>query len=575
LRRQEHRFAALRVIVAALSKEKSGAAGWIAIALLVLAEYGLFRQFALREVVWAYPTKFDQAAALRRSYETFEKVRTDGLLAGIRDRLSQPAPTGVLMPIEAAVLYLVIGPSRLSALTVNFLHFALFQVVLLYTLRWWSGRWAPGWLGLGLLLSASAPFAAAGGLMDFRMDTLALCLWGVFMCAVIRSGVFAQRAWSIASGAVAGVLVVVRFLTLAYVAGVLTVLFLFLLTRHARGGVSREAGATSTPGGVVAAGLMMSAVALPALAGNMETIRNYYGPGHFFGFERQIWLREQHLSTAWDNLLYYPRSLALDQAGPLMLWMCAIAVVVAAVVARMTKDSPEDTPRSDFVTTGVFVGSCFLVPLIVLTVDAVKSGVVASILVPPLLWITLVLVIRLTGAVRGRRIPPLREKALAGLSALATLVGAWHQLDQMRRPGPLAGQRRDISEVLSLYDTIGEHSRRLGWSAPRVSMDRIAEFLNPGLVPAVVYERRGLLLGYNGALGSRIFAITEQEALALAEGSDFVVVTDDGPDLSPFPFESSMRAIRPSLRRLCDERFARLGEFHFFGREATLYARAP
>ena len=555
---------------------RRGAAGCIAIALLLLAEYGLFRQFALREVVWAYPTNFDQSAALRRSYETFEKVRTDGLFAGIRDRLSQPAPTGVLMPIEAVVLYRFLGPSRLSALTVNFLHFALFQVVLLYTLRWWSGRWAPGWLGLGLLLSASAPFAAAGGLMDFRMDTLALCLWGVFMCAVIRSGVFAQRGWSIAAGAVAGVLVLVRFLTLAYVAGVLTLLFFFLLTRRSRGGPSREAAAgTSTPGGVVAAGLMMSVVALPALAGNMESIRNYYGPGHFFGVERQIWLRAQGLSTAGDKLLYYPRSLAYDHAGPLLLWMCTAAVVVAAVLARTPKESPEDTPRSDVVTAEVFVGSCFLVPLTVLTVAAVKSPVVASILVPPLLWITLVLVIRLTGALRGRRIPPLRERALAVLSALAVLLGAWHQVDRLRRPGPLAGQRRDISELLSLYDAIGEHSRRLGWSAPRVSMDRIAEFLNPGLVPAVVYERRGLLLGYNGALGSRIFAITEQDALALAEGSDFVVVTDDGPDLSPFPFESSMRAIRPSLRRLCDARFARLGDFHFFGRQATLYARAP
>jgi hypothetical protein len=167
----------------------------------------------------------------------------------------------------------------------------------------------------------------------------------------------------------------------------------------------------------------------------------------------------------------------------------------------------------------------------------------------------------------------LRERGLAGLGAIALAAGCGHQLLELRRPGPLAGQRTDIASVLALYDAIGEHSRRRHWPAPRVSTDRLADFLHPGLVPAVVYERQGLLLAYNGGLGSRIFALTEPEALGLAAGSDFVVVTDDGPDLSIFPFERSMRAIRPALRRLCEERFARLGDYRFFGRQATLYAR--
>jgi hypothetical protein len=536
-------------------------AAWAAVFVLLAAQYGLFRQFALREVVWAYPTHFDQAAALRRSYETYERMRSDGVLAGLYDRLSQPAPTGVLMPVEAALLFRLIGPSRLSALTLGFLHLALFQLALVYTLRWWSGRWSVAALGLGLLLSASAPFAVAGGLFDFRMDPIALCLWGVFSCAVVRSGVFAHRGFSLLAGAVAGVLVLLRFITLVYAGGVLTVMLVFVVARR------------RSPANVLAAALMMCAIAFPAMAVNLASMRDYYGPGHFIGYERQVWLKEQGLSTAWAYLMYYPRSLARDHAGPLLLAMCGTAVAAAAALRWRCRPGGANEAGLGAAATAVFLGACFLVPLTALTVHAVKSGVVGSILVPPLLWLTVFAVVRLTGAFRGHPIPRLCETGLVALGALALVAGCWHQVDRMRRPGPLAGQRGDIEGLLALYDAIGAHSRRAGWTAPRVSTDRLAEFLNPGLVPSVVYERQGLLLGYNGGLGSRIYAMTEPEALGIAADSDFVVVSDDGPDASVFPFEASMRAIRPSLRRLCDERFTRLGDFRFFGRQATLYAR--
>ena len=41
-----------------------GSAAWLGIALLLVVEYGLFRQYALREVVWSYPTGADQTAYL-------------------------------------------------------------------------------------------------------------------------------------------------------------------------------------------------------------------------------------------------------------------------------------------------------------------------------------------------------------------------------------------------------------------------------------------------------------------------------------------------------------------------------
>ena len=565
--RERRLVARARVATSWLQERLPRAAPWVAIGALLLLQCGLFRQYALREVIWAYPTQFDQAAALRRSYETYEKIRSDGVVAGLGERLAQPAPTGVLMPIEGALLFLLIGPSRLSALTLNFLHFACLELVLVATLRWLSGRWSVACLGLGLLLAASAPWAVAGGLMDFRMDLIALCLFAVFISLVVRSRVFGEQGYAVAAGLAAAVLVMVRFITVVYLLGVFAVVLGFLLWRWRRGLVP-----ASQLKGAVAALVMMLGVAGPAMAANLWSARRYYGVGHFTGIERQIRLEEQNLGTAAEYLLYYPRSLVRDQAGGLFLAVAGVALAAAAATAAATRTRPGGSPRDD-APTWVFLASCFLVPLGALSFHVVKSSVVASILVPALLWLTVFAVVWLTGAFRGRALPSVMARALTAIGALALLAGGYHQLDRLRRHEPLAAQRGDVEQLLALYDAIGAQSRARGWSAPRVSTDRLIEFLYPGLVPPVVYERQGQLLRYNGGLGGRIFAVGEAEALRVAEGSDFVVITDDGPDLTVYPFERSMRDIRPRLRSLCEQRFVRLGDYRFFGRQATLYVR--
>src|SRR5262245_26454015 len=163
-----------------------------------------------------------------RSYETHERIRQRGLWGGLAYGLRMPTAKGPMMHVQAALLYLVLGPSRLSALTLNFLYFALLQCALVATARWYSGRWSVALFALGLLLAARAPFYPAGGLVDFRIDFIASCLFGTFLCAVLRSGLFASRRWSAVAGGVAALLVLFRSLTALYLAGVLGALFLAL-----------------------------------------------------------------------------------------------------------------------------------------------------------------------------------------------------------------------------------------------------------------------------------------------------------------------------------------------------------
>src|SRR6202043_1491422 len=72
---------------------------------------------------------------------------------------------------------------------------------------------------LGRLLFQINPGAWAGGLLDFRINFSAYCLYGIWVCSVIRSHLFLDRRWTIGSGLIAALLVLTRFLTISYLLG--------------------------------------------------------------------------------------------------------------------------------------------------------------------------------------------------------------------------------------------------------------------------------------------------------------------------------------------------------------------
>src|SRR5690349_9860924 len=96
------------------------------LALLLVGQYALFRHYAQREIVWAYPDHFDQAVYLGQSYTLYEEMRVHGVWPTLRQQLDAVRPTGVLFPVEGSLFLLLLGPGRLSALTMHFAHFALF-----------------------------------------------------------------------------------------------------------------------------------------------------------------------------------------------------------------------------------------------------------------------------------------------------------------------------------------------------------------------------------------------------------------------------------------------------------------
>ncbi|MBC8459028.1 MAG: hypothetical protein H8D67_13625, partial [Deltaproteobacteria bacterium] len=207
--------------------QKQSAIFWVLFACLILVQFLLFRTYAMREVVGYYPTHFDQTAYLTRSYHLYEEMLKHGVARAVID--SCHSPTGFLMPLIAAVSFLLTGASRFNALFLNFALFVILQIIMIKVLRDLSGKLSLSLLAVGLLLAVNAPFFWAGGMMDFRIDFMAFSLFGIFVSTVMKSRVFELRRWSFIAGLIASVLILFRYITAVYIVTIFCSMAIYLL----------------------------------------------------------------------------------------------------------------------------------------------------------------------------------------------------------------------------------------------------------------------------------------------------------------------------------------------------------
>jgi hypothetical protein len=542
---------------------------------LIALEYGLFRQYALREVTWAYPINHDQVQYLSQSYETFERILADGLWHGLGYGVGLSPPQGMLIHLQASLLFLLIGASRLSALTLNFVYWALFQGVLVGTLKWLTRGWSIPFLGLALLLTLGTPFFWAGGLMDFRLDFIAFCLMGIFICVVMRSGIFASMPWSLAAGGVAAYCVLFRFITLAYLVVMLGITLAFLCLRLWLS--RRDASAVRSRGqirGLLTAGVLMAVLVGPGLWLSRRSLQIYYAGAQLQ--EAQSRAQEQGISSTWDAIGFYPRSIMWEHAGPPWLILAGLTLTGTFLLARgagrgyLETSAPPaaQVPLIDLPAAYVFLGASLIGPLIVLIPNTAKSPVVGGITVPALIWLVLLAVATL--AVRARSAV---KTGLTLFAVVSLLYGVGAQFGALARRGELSRHRADVEQVLQLYDAIARYCLRVNWTRPVISTDTISDHLNAGIPEPLIYERQGWILRPRSALGG-IPAIDPDRVLSLFKSSDFVILTSSrAARPSDFPFDRSIRKLRPRLRDLCERDFVRLEEYRIYDRLVTLYVR--
>jgi len=553
--------------------------GWGLIVALVLAQWGMFRQFVLREVAWSYPPHHDQANFLQRSYEGYSQILNLGPRKGLGDeiffhRSREPrlppwkvelplrprggknpdlrgAAVGLMLPLQATLAYCLAGPGRMTALSLNFIYFAGFQIALVATLRRFSGKWSVALIGLGLLLCASTPFYFQGGIADFRTDFISFCLFGTFVCMVVRSRVFADRNWSAAAGCVGALLFTFRFVTIVYLPGVLAALAVFLGYRARRFGDGLARKRLMNLG--IAAGII-GIVAVPILVQRWPAINDYYVAGHITGGEKEIRAGEQGITTTWSWLSFYPRSLLGDHVGThMMTW---IGVLLLGAAAR---GFAGPNMRISGINRGtrnpalwVFVMACLFVPLAALMADRAKSPVVADVMVGPLIWITLASAIGIAGIGRTSRRSPLMRWGLSTLAIVLVSDGLRYQADHFATHASASGDRAQIEKLLNLEDRIARAADAMGWKTPNFAVDRISDSINFKVFEVMAFERLGESFDGREVLADSVLARGPDEEINRLHLADFVLLTEQFPEGTlAYPFDRSMRQLHPELYSWC------------------------
>jgi hypothetical protein len=538
---------------------------WLLFIALLGAEFLFFDRLVSRHQAWIYPRWNDQIQYLTETYTGWEYLRTHGFLDGLWQSLVNPSAQGTLHDTWALLVFTIVGgPSRSAALAVNMLAFLAWQAALFYTVNRRSGSFSLAWVSSGLLLALLGPWSVMpGSAIDFRLDHLAMCMFGLSLCTAVLSDGLRDRKWPVTSGVVIGLTLLTRFLTGAY----FLVIFAGLAAWIARGSDKRPRLANLATMAAIA-----TAMAMPVFWLNRAWIFSYYFIGHFTGPESAI--RSPHMGVG-SSLAFVFGHWWKDHLGPSFLWTAGFALV-AAVFCRATgrrRGSAEAAGRGPSVH-GWFQPALLwlLAPALVLTLHAQKSGVVLSILTPGAVMLVLgVLQIARSHAIRAHA--RLARSAVGALAIAALTVGGSHFGRALAQPAFDPGFIASARKVNQLADHIFRTSQQAGLARPTIAVDQVTDSLDAQIMRVICYERQHVWWQFEMTLPTGITEEKEPVIMQRLADSDFVFLTVAMPGDGAWPYDRQMRRLFPQLSHYCEQNLRLVEEFDLFGRRMRLYER--
>ncbi len=493
---------------------------WLAFGLVL--EAIIFYIHVYLQVAPHYPQVYDQLTYMWATIQVLDNLSQHGLTALIQPFLS-PMPTGITYPLQGALAQLVLGPSRAALLTVNLIYFLAVQLCLFLTVRRAHGATQAAWLAFALFIGCTGIFKTAGGIADYRIDFAAMCLFGIWVCTLSWTKEFTSRKFSVLAGLVASALILLRFITAAYVGPIFIILFCYLAfwKRH------DEQIYFVRIVNLLISGVTVAVMTLPALALALGPINAYYVSGHLNGDEPAIRAADVGVVSFGSNLLYHPRSLLDFQIGT----VGAVIITATLIVASIGKLRSPSLRIVNSFDTLVFAVA-LLVPLIVLTCDYAKSPVVVGIVLIPLIlliasiWHSFAIPNLGSGLIRWT------TYFVLATGAVAFVVDASSQRFDM--------SSADQAEIQKLNLAIAAYSADL--EQPRIAFDRLTDYLN-GATLRYYFRReygpsRPSPAFYESLAG--IFAVRREEALSAVKSSDVVVLTDKMTKRGKGPFDMAI-----------------------------------
>jgi hypothetical protein len=571
----------------------------------------IFYRTMILELAPNFPRNFDQTSYYLDAYLLITKAQKEGWHIFLQDLIYPRSATGNGFTLQGAVLGFIFGPSRTVIISLNLIYFFTLQLTVFEVIQERTRSLALAWIAISLLLSAPALFNVAGGIFDYRSDFSALCLYGIWTSLLVWSRTFHYAKRTLAIVAVGVLLISMRFITVFYVAGVLgglAIYFLVAVKRHSS--LSERELALRRFKNVVICGIATAALVLPLLILSWPQIYGYYVVGHVLGEEKYIVAHGMGLHTFRDHILYYPQSILSNHIAGLtldiMIALAIISVASAICYDHITLQELAARLRA-FRLDLLALGLAIFIPVAVLTADISKSPVVGGIVVVPIILIVILLCAALRSnsdrlifqavsfAQGSARTPLFISRPMAMLMThkglpLMWKVAAIRIAAIVRRfamfSSKLLGRvsvgslwsvgaggvvllamlafanrglatridipQADLERINQISAAIGHYITENSLMQPRVSFDRVADFLNWATLTLWVYEHQHRFVHFDPLFGHPaygIFATPREDALSLFAASDIIVLTDPvkGRE-APYPMNTKIREYWDELR---------------------------
>jgi hypothetical protein len=516
------------------------------------AEFALFYVTTLRHYAWIYPRWWDQLQYLEEAYRGYSRAQHSGFVRGICQTFAQGSPQGTLHGFLALLTFKLLGPSRIAVLSLNLLAFLALQTGTFIAARRASNSWPIAWAAIALLAALRLPWSdGSGSIIDFRLDWMAACAYGVALAAAIGGDGFRSIRWMPFLGVAVGTAILIRYLTAIYFGFILLLLFAWLLTRPDR---------RARCGHLSLAALVALSLAGPALWHSRRAIYAYYWTQPLKGPEGALYV--SHLGVM-VKAKWIVGDLLINKIGVAAL-ILGLGVAVALLLIR-TRPGVNATSsacsRFSLGSAGAVALAFLFTPAAVLAFYPEKVSQTLSILIPGAFWI-----IVLAWVFLARRVAP---PVVAAIGGVAVVAGALLFASSEIKKAETAQTEEDFRKINALSDYLYYRAEESGLEQPSVAVTWNLDGLNAGAFQVLGFERHHRFLPLIPVLPTGLFATTRDTVMHGLANSDFVCLIDKA--VANWPYDREMNELLPEMRGWCDANLKLVGHLKVDEFSASVY----
>ncbi len=526
---------------------------WIWLFVIVM-EYMLFRSYAIREAVNYAPIGYDQSVYLKYTYDIYWFV-TRGEYAQAWTYINSVITSSALLSVMYVVLFFL-GYSRLSLLTVNFIAFVMMQLIGYKVLKKISSSTAIGVGFVGLTFMINTTFADYGGILDFRWDYMAFCIytvWGALLLLWLHTK---KKKYMYISAIVSGLLIFVRFYYALFIAGFVIIYYIveFLKKRILFKTMMREV--------LVYAGVCAAAGGWSIFAFLRNFLSYVIGAGN--SSMASVWNLSGGISQSIQHYIYWFFEEHLGVTLPLLL----IVIIVLMIVCRVLNARIQ---LKYYIENAGYIFLVLLMPTVAFIIQASQNTAVLSVNIGILILIIMYLLVGVSQNSTARK----QVKYLLVIVAFVTgITGALTYIKNTTREYAYP-QELDVAAA-KINESIVQYMLKNNMENASYMADRNSDIIYSDTIKVYAYEHYNKKIEIQDTLGLdlSVAKLSSDEIEQALSETTFLAVSRNGYTYaSVYPMDEALKPYQERMYQYAKEEMTPILSLEYYGGNVTVYAR--